>query len=96
MLTGFTQRIFASWTEAVYGARDPLGAFMKQLDASVQEKMLGNGPTQWHPLHSALYFSNKIMQGFILTVLGDRVEMAHSIEGLCLSSTLALPISRVG
>ena len=34
------------------------------------------------PLHQALYINSKIhLANFILTFLGDRMEMAHSIEG---------------
>ncbi|KAF2729487.1 adenine nucleotide alpha hydrolases-like protein [Polyplosphaeria fusca] len=38
--------------------------------------------TKWHPLHTALYiWSRFFMSNVLLTALGDRVEMAHSIEG---------------
>ena len=34
------------------------------------------------PLHQSLYlWSKTVMAGYILTMLGDRMEMAHSIEG---------------
>ncbi|KAL0567451.1 hypothetical protein V5O48_014538, partial [Marasmius crinis-equi] len=37
---------------------------------------------RWHPLHSAMYtFSKSVLQNYILNALGDRVEMAGSIEG---------------
>ncbi|RDA95365.1 hypothetical protein CP533_3540 [Ophiocordyceps camponoti-saundersi (nom. inval.)] len=46
--------------------------------AGVQQKM----QQQWHPAHSAMYLWNKsIFPNILLTCLGDRVEMAHSIEG---------------
>lgn len=36
----------------------------------------------WHPLHTSMYtWCQKELANFILTVLGDRTEMAHSIEG---------------
>ncbi|KAK2608947.1 hypothetical protein QQS21_002523 [Conoideocrella luteorostrata] len=38
--------------------------------------------TKWHPSNSAMYLWNKsIMINVILACLGDRTEMAHSIEG---------------
>lgn len=37
---------------------------------------------RWHPLHSSLYsWNKKQLPAMILTVVGDRCEMAHSIEG---------------
>ncbi|KAK6833326.1 asparagine synthase [Apiospora arundinis] len=37
---------------------------------------------RWHPLHSSLYsWNKKQLPSAILTVVGDRGEMAHSIEG---------------
>ncbi|KAK8101406.1 amidase chyE [Apiospora kogelbergensis] len=37
---------------------------------------------RWHPLHSSLYaWNKKQLPAAILTVVGDRCEMAHSIEG---------------
>lgn len=38
--------------------------------------------TKWHPLHTALYIeSHTILPNHICNHLGDRTEMAHSIEG---------------
>ncbi|KAI1812367.1 asparagine synthase [Poronia punctata] len=43
-----------------------------------QEKMM----TSWHTLHTALYaWTKTLLPNFLLTALGDRCEMAHSIEG---------------
>lgn len=37
---------------------------------------------KWHPLHSSLYsWNKKQLPAMILTIVGDRCEMAHSIEG---------------
>ncbi|KAK8135682.1 Amidase chyE [Apiospora sp. TS-2023a] len=37
---------------------------------------------RWHPLHSSLYsWNKKQLPAMILTIVGDRCEMAHSIEG---------------
>lgn len=45
---------------------------------SAQEKIKNS----WHPLHTAMYaWTKSQLSNFILTALGDRCEMAHSIEG---------------
>lgn len=37
---------------------------------------------KWHSLHSALYIWNKtLLPNVLLTDLGDRTEMSHSVEG---------------
>ena len=39
------------------------------------------------PVHQSLYlWSKTVLPSYILTMLGDRMEMAHSIEGACRSS----------
>jgi asparagine synthase (glutamine-hydrolysing) len=43
---------------------------------------VGGQLTGRDPLHQSLYlWSKTVMAGYILTMLGDRMEMAHSIEG---------------
>ena len=68
---------FASWTKQ-YG------------QMSVQETRAYNAGgksldlinTVWHPLHTAQYvWTRSILPNLILTSMGDRMEMAHSIEG---------------
>jgi asparagine synthase (glutamine-hydrolysing) len=59
---------------AAYGRRDPYVLMAGVLDAS---RLRGR-----HPVHQAQYLWNKTaLPLFILCVLGDRMEMAHSIEG---------------
>ncbi|WVF68263.1 asparagine synthase (glutamine-hydrolyzing) [Kwoniella sp. CBS 6097] len=71
--------IFAPWirSDPSLGAVDP----RETISASVtpQVKTLMN--EKWHPLHSAHYIWTKghLVNNF-LSCLGDRVEMAHSIE----------------
>lgn len=44
--------------------------------------MLARVNTSWHPLHTAQYiFTKAHLQNLLLSNLGDRGEMAHSIEG---------------
>jgi asparagine synthase (glutamine-hydrolysing) len=59
---------------AKYGGRDPYVMFTSTLDAS---KVVGRDP-----VHQAQYlWAKSVLPMFILCVLGDRMEMAHSIEG---------------
>lgn len=54
--------------EGTYGILD---------DTDVRGQLKGR-----EPLHQSLYlWSKTVMAGYILTMLGDRMEMAHSIEG---------------
>ncbi len=56
------------YSEGMYGILD-------EVDAR-------NQLTGRDPLHQSLYlWSKTVMAGYILTMLGDRMEMAHSIEG---------------
>lgn len=58
-----------------FGHREPYQALFSGLD--VRGQLLGRAP-----VHQSLYLWSKTMlPGYILTVLGDRMEMAHSIEG---------------
>jgi asparagine synthase (glutamine-hydrolysing) len=59
---------------ATFGARDPYALFTGTLDAS---RLAGRDP-----VHQAQYlWAKSVLPMFILCVLGDRMEMAHSIEG---------------
>jgi len=58
-----------------FGAREPYQALFSGLD--VQGQLTGRAA-----VHQSLYLWSKTMlPGYILTMLGDRMEMAHSIEG---------------
>jgi asparagine synthase (glutamine-hydrolysing) len=59
-------------------------------DLTVQETRANNPDgrvlslinSKWHPLHTSQYIWTKsILPNLILTCMGDRMEMAHSIEG---------------
>lgn len=55
--------------------RDPLALFVGGLETSRQ--LRGR-----HPVHQSMYlWSKSVLPNFILSVLGDRMEMAHSVEG---------------
>ena len=59
---------------ATFGPRDPYATFAAALDV---QRLEGR-----HPVHQAQYlWAKSVLPMFILCVLGDRMEMAHSIEG---------------
>lgn len=58
-----------------FAGREPFRDLLSSLD--VRGQLAGR-----EPVHQALYlWSKTALPGYILTVLGDRMEMAHSIEG---------------
>jgi len=58
-----------------YGSRESYGALLNELDVRGQ---LGGRD----PVHQSLYlWSKTCLPSYVLTTLGDRMEMAHSIEG---------------
>ncbi|OLN88186.1 Asparagine synthetase [glutamine-hydrolyzing] 1-like protein 1 [Colletotrichum chlorophyti] len=69
--------VFAPWVRDSYDGTDLRDIVADSLDPEVRRKMV----EKWHSLHSSLYIYVKgPMANFILTCLGDRTEMAHSIE----------------
>ncbi|MGO8721111.1 MAG: asparagine synthase (glutamine-hydrolyzing) [Acidobacteriaceae bacterium] len=58
-----------------YGPCEGMYGILDEVD--VRRQLSGRDP-----LHQSLYlWSKTVMAGYILTMLGDRMEMAHSIEG---------------
>ena len=71
-----TSSLFADWTRC-FGSCDPQTTIANNIDGSSREKILH----RWHPLHSAMYvWSKGHLANVFLSCLGDRTEMAHSIE----------------
>ena len=67
--------LLADDVHAEFGGRDPFRALLDSLD--VPGRLAGRAP-----VHQALYlWSKTILASYILVVLGDRMEMAHSVEG---------------
>ncbi|HEX3275528.1 MAG TPA: asparagine synthase (glutamine-hydrolyzing) [Gemmatimonadales bacterium] len=68
----------ALWSDdfrAELGARQSYGRLLDSLD--LPGRLHGRAP-----VHQALYlWAKTVLPGYILTVLGDRMEMAHSVEG---------------
>ncbi|KAI0386919.1 asparagine synthase [Hypomontagnella monticulosa] len=70
--------LFAPWVRECYGGKlDCRETVIASYPADVREKMRD----QWHPLHTAEYIWNKSqLANILLSCLGDRTEMAHSVE----------------
>ncbi|KAJ7609193.1 putative asparagine synthase [Mycena polygramma] len=63
---------------ALTGEPDCTGAFAEGIDARVREKAVSG---EWHPFHVASYLTGKtFLPSVILIHVGERTEMAHSIE----------------
>lgn len=69
-------RYFAHWT-GCYGSATPSDIIVHNVDGRVLDLIQNS----WHPLHSALYVWTKgHLANNFLSCLGDRTEMAHSVE----------------
>lgn len=67
--------LLAGWFQDKYGHRE--GEYNILDDTDVLRQLKGRDA-----LHQSLYlWSKTVMAGYILTMLGDRMEMGHSIEG---------------
>lgn len=75
-MAAFSFDMFAPWT-ACYGICDPRMTIANNADGRIKDLML----EKWHPLHTAQYIWTKgHLANIFLTCLGDRTEMAHSVE----------------
>lgn len=75
-MAAFTFPMWAPWTSC-YGICDPRITIANNADGRVKDLMLH----KWHPLHTAQYIWSKgHLANIFLTCLGDRTEMAHSVE----------------
>ncbi|KXH66828.1 asparagine synthase [Colletotrichum salicis] len=69
--------MFAPWVQDSYGRKDMRVSVAETMSAEVRKNM----DEKWHTLHSSLYYYTRgALPNMILTCLGDRTEMAHSIE----------------
>ncbi|KXH40244.1 asparagine synthase [Colletotrichum simmondsii] len=69
--------MFAPWVQDSYGRKDMRMSVAETMSAEVRKNM----DEKWHTLHSSLYYYTRgALPNMILTCLGDRTEMAHSIE----------------
>lgn len=70
--------VFASWVRAQWAELDVRDGIVAPHSPEVLDKM----QNKWHPLHTSEYLWTKSMlPNNLLTCLGDRAEMAHSMEG---------------
>src|SRR5215467_16092777 len=69
------QELFARDYWGKFGNRGGYQALFSSID--VRGQLTGRDP-----VHQSLYlWSKTVLPGYILTMLGDRMEMAHSVEG---------------
>lgn len=74
------KNVYQPWTRADLGGDD--WDTRKTLMAAHRDDVLRNMSDKWHPGNSAMYLWNKsILPNVLLACLGDRTEMAHSLEG---------------
>jgi asparagine synthase (glutamine-hydrolysing) len=72
-----TLQLFSPWVRQQHAGLDCRKVVYASHTPEVQAKMR----TRWHPLHTAQYMWNKnALANVLLSCLGDRTEMAHSIE----------------
>ncbi|KAK4220794.1 putative asparagine synthetase [Podospora fimiseda] len=72
-----TLGLFSPWVQDQYKDLDCRTTVMESHPTSVRAKMR----SRWHPLHTAMYMWNKSsLANILLSCLGDRTEMAHSVE----------------
>ncbi|KAF9641106.1 hypothetical protein BFW01_g465 [Lasiodiplodia theobromae] len=68
---------FSPWVREQHANMDRHSVIMNSHSPEVLDKM----QNRWHPLHSALYMWTKsTFPNVLLACLGDRTDMAHSIE----------------
>ncbi|KAL2760695.1 hypothetical protein ACRALDRAFT_1078690 [Sodiomyces alcalophilus JCM 7366] len=70
--------LFQAWVQDQYAGKwDMRETVLRGHSAEVRAKMR----EKWHPVHTAMYMWNKsTLINVILSCLGDRTEMAHSVE----------------
>ncbi|KAK0632482.1 asparagine synthase [Immersiella caudata] len=70
-------RMFAGWVRQRWRGIDSRETASNAISPEAMEKIR----EKWHPLHSSQYiFSRSMLANILLSCLGDRTEMAHSIE----------------
>ncbi|KAL2024234.1 hypothetical protein VTK56DRAFT_9390 [Thermocarpiscus australiensis] len=72
-----TLPLFAPWVRDKWAGTDCRLASVGEMPREAIEKIRN----KWHPMHSSQYlWSKTLLANNLLTCLGDRTEMAHSIE----------------
>lgn len=76
-MSGATFPMWAPWVVEKWSGLDLRETVIRAMPPAAREKILN----QWHPLHTSLYITTKtLLSNQLLVSLGDRTEMAHSIE----------------
>ncbi|ORX62277.1 glutamine-hydrolyzing asparagine synthase, partial [Hesseltinella vesiculosa] len=76
-LLSVTQSFFHPKATEVFGEPDGGNAMVEAISADSRRK----ANLRWHPVHAVLYLENRtFLSNILCNWLGDRVEMAHSIE----------------
>lgn len=76
-MTAWGFDVCAPWTYDVHGIFDPRLTVANDVDGRTRDTMMN----KWHPLNSAMYvWSKGHLANSFLSCLGDRTEMAHSLE----------------
>ncbi|KAI0539550.1 glutamine-hydrolyzing asparagine synthase [Xylaria digitata] len=69
--------LFTPWLQTQLGDYDCRRTALGSHAGDIQDRMR----SRWHPLHTAMYMWNKnSLANVLLSCLGDRTEMAHSVE----------------
>ncbi|KAK2780607.1 hypothetical protein FQN52_002138 [Onygenales sp. PD_12] len=72
-----TIKVFAPWVGEQYSNADCRSTLLGSYSPEIREKMR----SRWHPMHTSMYMWNKsALANILLSCLGDRTEMAHSVE----------------
>lgn len=76
-MSAFVPSVFAPWTSSL-SPSTPQDIIAADIPPEVQAKM----QHRWHPVNSAQYvWTQRHLPNQFMSCLGDRTEMAHSIEG---------------
>ncbi|KAG0177294.1 hypothetical protein DFQ28_006124, partial [Apophysomyces sp. BC1034] len=77
LLFALSERLYRQDLFNIYGRPDPCFTFVDALNGIARQK----AKTKWHPLHTSMYAENHTyLSNYICNALGDRTEMAHSVE----------------
>ena len=76
-MSAFIPPVFDEWTSSLE-VKDPQDVIADDIEPAVLSKM----QEKWHPVNTAQYvWTQRHLPNQFMSCLGDRTEMAHSIEG---------------
>lgn len=76
-MTAWGFDVYEPWVADAYGMCDPRCTIANNVDGRTRDLIA----KKWHPLHTAMYVWTKgHLANSFLSCLGDRTEMAHSLE----------------